>query len=303
LIKSKSLCKPRLVLRLYGGLGNQLFSYAAALCLAKKNNIPLYLDTYSGFFRDRVYKRKYRLSNFSISAKRSVSWEVLGVIYSYLHPLFSYINKRNAFHKRFMIVQDFIEYDARLQKIEIKSPRIIEGFWQSEKYFFDFIDVIRCEFSFHESFINQINQHIPHVNFMKGVALHVRNFQDAHHSNLGNVQSVYYKKAIQYFKDKIIDPHFYLFSDNPALALRRCDFADGQFTIVSNLNLPEGELGELYFMSLFKHFIISNSTYSWWGAWLSRDADKIVVAPSEKIDSGEGLWGFDGLLPDDWIKM
>jgi hypothetical protein len=56
-------------------------------------------------------------------------------------------------------------------------------------------------------------------------------------------------------------------------------------------------------MSLFKHFIISNSTYSWCGASLSRDVDKIVVAPSEKIDSGEGLWGFDGLLPEDWIKM
>ena len=301
--KQTLLVKPCIILRLSGGIGNQLFSYAAAYRLAQYNDVELYLDTISGFFRDHTYKRKFKLYACKLSTKKSLFWEFLGLMLSFIYPLINKWNRNREFVKRFIIVQDLPEFDERLLHLTIQSPKFFEGFWQSEKYFFDILSKIRSEFEFKTSLVNAIRTNFPIPDTSNAVAIHVRNFRDCSHSNMGNIQDVYYSKAIEFYKKRINKPHFYIFSDNSDLALRRCKIEGETFSMVSDLRLPEGEVGELYFMTLFGNFITANSTFSWWGAWLSTHNDKVVIAPGEVVDSGEGCWGFEGLIPDNWIKI
>jgi hypothetical protein len=298
-----SIGKAGVVVRLYGGLGNQLFSYAAAFRLAKKNNVPLFLDTCSGFIRDHNYKRKFRLCFFSISSKRSRLAEIAGIFRILFERWINKSNKNKIFENRTLIYQETIRFDERLLNICVNELKFIEGFWQSEKYFYDVADQIRSEFEFIPSLQERVNAHLPELSIENAIAIHVRNFNDTYHPNKGNIDDIYYSKAIQFYKDKITHPHFFVFSDNPNLAIQRCALTGENFTIVNNFRLPEGELGELYFMSLFRYFIIANSTFSWWGAWLSTQNDKIVIAPGEVVDSGEGCWGFEGLIPLNWITI
>lgn len=301
--KRSFFVKPCIILRLYGGIGNQLFSYAAAFRLAQNNDVTLYLDTISGFYRDHSYKRKYRLYACKLTTQRSFFWELIGLILSFLHPIINKWNRNNVFDKRLIIVQESPKFDERLLYLKINSPKFFEGFWQSEKYFFDILTKIRSEFEFKASLVTAVQTNFPLPDVSNAVAIHVRNFSDTLHSNMGNIQDVYYSKAIELYKKKIDKPHFYIFSDSPDLAIQRCSLKYENFTIVSNWRLPEGELGELYYMTLFRYFIIANSTFSWWGAWLSTQNDKIVVAPGEVVDSGEGCWGFEGLIPANWITI
>lgn len=295
--------KPFIILRLYGGLGNQLFSYAAALRLAESNNIPLYLDTKSGFFRDSIYRRVFRLESLQISAKKSHWAEILGILFTYYRLLFEKMGCQNKCINNYIIIQKNISLDLNIISKKLNHPIFFEGFWQSELYFKDISDKIRSEFKFKEIYISDVLHILDNVKIEKSVAIHIRHFNDLHHANKGNVSDQYYFKAIQFFVKNISNVEFWLFSDQPELAQEKYFFNNYPLTIVSYIIPNSDEIKELFLMSKFKYFIIANSTFSWWGAWLSNEDGKVVVAPSEVIDSGEGSWGFHGLLPDEWVKF
>ncbi len=303
MIKRFNFFKPVILVRLYGGLGNQLFTYAAARRLATYNKCPLYIDDQSGFFRDHVYKRKYQLDFFEIAASKSKWGSRIGVVIAYLRIFLDGINKKRPFDKRRIVQQDILTFDSRLLFLKINKPVIFEGFWQSELYFNDIETEIRKEFVFKQGYVSSTFSELPTINFDISIAIHVRHFKDKKHPNQGNVQDEYYVRAIQFYKQKIPNAQFYLFSDNPESALLRFFKNDESCFLISNLLPNTNEIKELFVMSSFRYFIIANSTFSWWGAWLSSLDDKIVVAPVELIDSGEGYWGFEGLIPQNWICL
>jgi hypothetical protein len=117
------------------------------------------------------------------------------------------------------------------------------------------------------------------------------------------MQDEYYCRAIDFFKELLPDVKYFLFSDNPTIFKNKIYLNQLNPSIVSETFTLADEIEELCFMSKFKYFIIANSTFSWWGAWLSEYNDKIIVAPKNQIDTGETAWGFDGLIPDRWIKI
>ncbi len=303
MIKQFNFFKPVILVRLYGGLGNQFFTYAAARRLATYNKCPLYIDDQSGFIRDHVYKRKYQLDFFNIAASKSKWGSRIGVLIAYLRFYIDGINKKRPFDKRRIIQQDILTFDPRLLILKIKKPVIFEGFWQSELYFKDIEPEIRKEFEFKTDYISSTLSELPSINFDISIAIHVRHFKDKKHPNQGNVQDDYYVRAIQYYKQKIPNAEFHLFSDDPESALLRFFKNDESCFLISNLLPNTNEIKELFLMSRFRYFIITNSTFSWWGAWLSEQEGKIVIAPGEVIESGEGYWGFEGLIPDNWIKI
>ena len=290
-------------LRLYGGLGNQLFTYAAAKRLAVFNNSEILIDNYSGFFRDYKYKRSYRLDNFNIHAR--VSWlaVIIGLfIVIYRHFLGTSFLQR-SFSKRRFIVQEKKEFDSRILELKYNFFIAFEGFWQSETYFKDIELEIRKEFKFNKEIYSKIRKILPEICFENSIAIHVRHFEHNDLSSESNIENDFYFRALEYFKSIHPNLQYFLFSDKPVPAYQRLFKNHENVIIVQEKYLFQDEVQELCFMSHFKYFIIANSTFSWWGAWLSEYKDKIVVAPKTKIDSGETAWGFDGLIPDDWIKI
>jgi len=137
------------------------------------------------------------------------------------------------------------------------------------------------------------------------VALHIRFFDslDENLNSNSNASNDYYLRAIEHIESKITNAHYFIFSDNPGAAASIVPLSQDRYTLVSNNEGDENAYADLWLMSLCKHFIIANSTFSWWGAWLSNNPKKIVIAPGFEKREGKSAWGFYGLLPDNWIKL
>lgn len=301
--KGFRIFSPIIVVKLYGGLGNQLFTYAAAKRLSVFNRCKLYIDAGSGFIRDHKYKRSYQLAAFEISSPTTNWGSLLGFIFTYYRRIIVSITGKSSTPNKIIIDQKKISFDADLLTLKITKPVLFEGFWQSEGYFKDIESIIRSEFRFKQSIVSEMLPFTRQIDFTKAVAIHVRHFKDDHHINQGNVNDDYYKRSILYFQQQIPDAEFWLFSDNPQRALLKFKNFNIECIPISSVVKDSNEVKELFLMSQFRNFIIGNSTFSWWGAWLSDSSDKKVVAPAEIIESGEGCWGFTGLLPEKWIKL
>lgn len=115
----------------------------------------------------------------------------------------------------------------------------------------------------------------------------------------------YYLRAIKKMDNLIKDPHYFIFSDNPELAREKLLLPASKVTFVENNQGEDNSYTDIWLMSLCENFIIANSTFSWWGAWLSENKSKNVISPLIEIAGKENVtsWGFEGLLPDDWIKL
>lgn len=107
----------------------------------------------------------------------------------------------------------------------------------------------------------------------------------------------YYQKAVQIIKEKITNPTFFIFSDDINWAKE--NFKGDEYYFVSNKEIKETE--DLILMSLCKHNIIANSSFSWWGAWLNKNHEKTVIAPRHWLNIKKDIAG--KVLPDSWIKI
>lgn len=135
------------------------------------------------------------------------------------------------------------------------------------------------------------------------VFLHVRFFDDSAEAE-GNASRNYYQRALAAMETRVPNAHYYLFSDKPEAALAKLDIEDdSRVTLVQHNRGDDAAYADLWLMTLCRHAIIANSTFSWWGAWLTETPGKVIIAPGFELRSGPAWWGFRGLLPDRWIKL
>ena len=132
--------------RIFGGLGNQLFCYAAARRLALVNNAELVLDDVSGFTYDDFYQRHYQLDHFSIPCRKATPAERLEPYHRVRRYLKRRWNQRKPFAQRAYLVQAGIDFDPSLLHFKPKGTVYLEGYWQSEEYFMDVADTLRQDF-------------------------------------------------------------------------------------------------------------------------------------------------------------
>lgn len=294
----------KVVLRVLGGLGNQLFCYAAARRLSIINNAELIIDDVSGFKYDHTYKRCYQLDNFNILSNKSdkkYRFEPFSKVRRYL---FKKINLFFPFSKRSFIHQEFIEFDRRLLSAKVNGVMYLEGYWQSEQYFIDIKEIIRKDLKIIPP-TDSINQKIKRsIDSVNSIALHVRFFDNPDVKNSKNNASIdYYIRAIEYMDSLHSNAHYFLFSDNPKQALSVIPLEGDRVTCISHNIGDINAYADLWLMSSCKHFIIANSTFSWWGAWLSDNDEKCIITPDITYNKNFSAWGFDGLIPDNWIKI
>ncbi|MCI5064511.1 alpha-1,2-fucosyltransferase [bacterium] len=300
----------KLIVRLKGGLGNQLFQYAAAYRLAQENDAELVVDTVSGFVRDKKYKRTYVLTPYPLSAREATPWERLS---PFERPRRAFRKRWNAlfpFEQRNYIEAEGVQFDPRLLTLRFSGELYLDGQWQSELYFRDYAKELRDELRFVPP---QEPKIAPTLRGTESVAVHLRWFESLSDQETFNMQKAYYTKALNHMRSVLRAPQFYIFSDNIELAKTRLADCGDDLNFVVDEDLPGGDALAIWTMSQCKHFIIANSTFSWWGAWLSDTLEreeggssvqeKIVISPSTQNEVGVCGWGFEGLIPEGWLKV
>jgi hypothetical protein len=296
----------KIIVKIYGGLGNQLFVYAAARRLALKSKAELIIDSISGFAYDKRFRRSYQLGHFNIlcrKATKSERMEPFGRIRHYLSQLLNHLLPLE--HKSYL-VQKEMDYDPGFLNFRPTRNLYLQGYWQSEKYFKDVEPLIRRDLVIHPPTDIRNLTLAKLISRCTAVAVHVRFFDEPisqKKAKPNNVTSGYYARAVEYIESQLDAPHYFIFSDRPEAALKCIDIPVNRFTLVCHNQGDDNAYADLWLMTLCQHFIIANSTFSWWGAWLASHPGKIIIAPGFEKRDGITHWGFDGLLPTSWLKL
>jgi hypothetical protein len=271
--------KPKVIVGIKGGLGNQLFCYAAGRRLSIVNDAELVIDNTSGFERDFDYKRKYELGLFNIHGRISTSNEIMEPFGRIRRKVARIINKKISYEKRWYIEQEGLDFDSRLINLKVVGQIILDGYWQSEGYFKDISTIIRKDLTFTQSFEASANMEMQPPENSNYVAIHMRWFDMPGLEGGLNLSLQYYINAIRYFDSKLNMPRYYIFSDNSEAARTMFSFISDRINFISDKNSSVHE--DLYFMSRFKYYILSNSTLNWWAAWLSSNLQYVVIPSAD----------------------
>jgi Glycosyl transferase family 11 len=296
---------PNIVIpRIFGGIGNQLFCYAAARRLALFSGAELAIDHRSGFVRDVDYDRRYQLDHFNIECRKASDSELLHPCPRIRRYVLRIANRRRAFYKRTYVQQEGVDFDPRLLRFKPRGTVYLEGYWQSEDYFKDVEAVIREDLRIKPP-NDRVNVDVAaQIRDTFAVAVHLRFFDAPGAPATNNAPADYYARAVTKLEELSPAAHYFLFSDQPEAARRLIPLPDSRVTIVSHNRGDDSAYADLWLMTQATRFIIANSTFSWWGAWLAEDRpEKVVIAPGFTMRHGKMWWGFDRLLPERWIKM
>ena len=288
-----------IIINITGGLGNQLFQYAFGRALSIKNRCQLKLDISS--YQNYEW-HDYSLRPFSIRenfADKSDCELLKGEKFSFVRKI-----KQNIFNnKKFYYSEKDLRFNEKYKNLA--NPAYISGYWQSEKYFKQVEEVIRNEFKI------VIPPSKPNQNLIKkiekenAISLHVRrgNYANIKHVNKvhGTSPLSYYNDAIKVLIPKIPDPVFYIFSDDIEWAKK--NLIINNETVFVDFNNSTTDFEDMRLMSMCKHHIIANSTFSWWGAWLNDSKSKIVIAPKIWFNDVNMNNQTANLIPSNWIRM
>jgi hypothetical protein len=263
---------------LEGGLGNQLFMYAAARSICLDFNLPLFIDIQTGFLKDHRYQRTLKLDLFKVSYTHTIIEEMDFISFNILNRI-KIIFRRLPSQQRFYISD---HYPQNFRNLRLRTF-LLKGYWQSERWFIKYQSILRKEFEFK-------NQPSEEILLMKSdidkkecsVALHLRtkDYQN-------KLDHKYYDQAINMFTTTFNNPFFYIFSDDLTSAIPYENLGEN-FKVISTHNDHE----DFYLISQCKHQIIANSTFSWWAAWLNSFPEKLVFVPQN--------WGFNIEIPSGW---
>jgi hypothetical protein len=288
-----------IIVYLKGGLGNQLFQYAAGRQLAHIHNTTLKLDTTAYYYGG---PRRYELYHFNIQENVAVTEEIrklTDVTQNKFQKLFHILT-----HSHDAISSTHIRYNKALYKADFfKLPDNIylEGYWLSEKYFSNIKDIIRREFAFREKSDEKNQELADSITAVNSVSVHIRRgdfTEDAKAAQSHGICPVqYYRYCIDYITKKIENPHFFIFSDRPEQSKNLLKLSYPATYI--NQNSGEKDYEDMRLMSLCKHNIIANSSFSWWAAWLNANPQKIVLAPQKWF--ADKKFKIDDIIPAGWI--
>lgn len=292
----------RLVItKLIGGLGNQFFQYALGRALSIRNDAPLKLDV-SGY---ESYKlRRYSLSHFNVVEEIASHEEIErfrragSTRPARLAARLGVLPRSRRFTT---IVESGFAFSPEV--LGARGNIYLEGYWQSEKYFKEIEDVIRRELTV-KSEPDGANEQVGRlIRATDSVCVHVRRGDYASNPEITKIYELcppdYYRAAARELTKSVAAPHFFVFSDDPTWARENLEF--NQPTTFVEHNGAGKDYEDLRLMSLCKHFVIANSSFSWWGAWLGADPRKLVFAPKAWFRTREH--DTRDLIPDAWYVI
>ena len=287
---------------LIGGLGNQMFQYAAARSLALAHKVPLHLDI-GGLANYGLHQGFELLRIFNCPAEIASESDVRNILGWQSSPSIRRVVSRPsmaAFRRKGFVVEPHFHYWPGIKNAPCDC--YLMGYWQSEKYFSEVAEQIREDFSFRLPLKYQNAELAKQINRVNAVSLHVRRGDYAHNPKTvathGLCSLDYYRASIRYVSERVRQPQFFVFSDDIEWVKNNLKI-DFPHQYVDHNHGAES-YNDMRLMSMCKHHIIANSSFSWWGAWLNASVNKIVVAPQNWFAIEANT---QDLIPLSWVKL
>ena len=285
-----------------------MFMYANAYTLSKKYSLNLTVDNTSGYFqkKNRTLSREYGLDIFNLSSKKSSKEDKFDTYLKHFFKKFlvffdKFFSKKTFFKEK--INNEKMSYFIPIDISNSKKKIYIEGYYQSEKYFSEFKKNIRSEFSINLNDVNVKDIYKKNLINTNSVSLHLRRnrfksndgkFGDQNYKGTVTFESVidYVNRGIDYFRKNTDNPHFFVWSDNFEEIEKY--FVGDDFTYVKGENIKH----DFYLFQFAKNFIVSPSTFHWWGAWLNNSVNKICIRPKNiNPSNNKDFW------PEKWLVI
>ena len=291
-----------IVIEICGGLGNQMFQYAYGRALSRRRGVELALhwsdedpETPRRFELDRIFDIKARIVTGS-EVKAFMGWQ-----HNRLVRRFIVRSGARRLLSRY-IEEPHFHFAAQMQQVPDRV--YLKGYWQSERYFSDAICSLRDDFSFRRPLSGRNEALVQEMTRGEEtpISLHVRRgdfvSSESVRQKHGSCTLEYYRLAIDYLAERVPRPRFLLFSDDMSWVRARLRPSFPHLLVEHNQGAASFE--DMRLMSLCRHHIIANSSFSWWGAWLNPGPEKIVVAPvkwfADQTDVAD-------LLPKGWVQL
>ncbi|WP_421535362.1 alpha-1,2-fucosyltransferase [Pseudomonas marginalis] len=287
-----------IIAHIIGGLGNQMFQYAAAKALSVEKNTELLLDVTSfdsyalhqGFELNKIFSADFKTASSS-DIKKILGWQAPTIVRSVLHrPRLTWLRKTT------LSIEPSFQYWRGFQ--DLSDNTYLSGYWQSERYFKIIESIIRKDFSFKLPMDNENSRTANLISNTEAVSLHIRRGDYVNNSAYSACSLDYYQAAISHFTHMNKPPTFFIFSDDINWVKEHLKIEHPHCYV--DHNNGAASYNDMRLMSLCKHNIIANSSFSWWGAWLNANNDKIVITPKSWFNTNNHI---DDLIPPTWISL
>lgn len=287
-----------IVVKLWGGLGNQMFQYAFGYNLSKKTGQKMLLDT--EFFQNQpghVGKRSIDIDKLQIpeyecfrrtAILRLLNNKYVGAVTRELPNRYYRVGARMWYTKepihKFVAISD------------VKDSTYFDGYWQSAKYFEEIREELRRIFTPKEPFCEEVLDFYKRIAGEESVAIHMRkgDFGSGKLRKVGHlVEDTYYKRAVEMCRERLVNSKFYVFTDDYEWAKTQLGEED-DIVYVAQI-LRTGVMDDLFGIANCRNGIMSISTFSWWGNWLRKN-DGLVIAP-------KGEYYNEYFFDDRWVRI
>ncbi|HKM02191.1 MAG TPA: alpha-1,2-fucosyltransferase [Sedimentibacter sp.] len=278
-----------IIVKIWGGVGNQLFQYAlyrkllhqgkdakvdlSWFNIKKRNQQRTYkLDLFQTDIRECTRREKKKLANGTDNRRQRIIQKVIGKRKSHVYEKKAYT------------------FDASILE---RDNVYLEGYWQTQLYFADIKEILQKEIIMEHNKSIYFNETLKRIMVTNSISVHIRRSDYLLKAEkYGNIcTKEYYNNALNYMERKIQNPVFYIFTDDMVWA--KDTYKDRKDIVFIDGN-GKAEENDFILMSKCKHNIIANSSFSWWAAWLNGNADKIVIAPDKWINEVD--------TPDIWCE-
>jgi len=292
-----------------GGVGNQLFQYALGRCMMEKTQNAVVFDI-SAYEKNmkRTSKREtpriYALGHFKINV--SIAGEEDRK--SLLLRISRILSKKIARARLILGLSQrgcyYLEREGMFDQsvISIEGDAYVEGYWQKEKYFKEVGHILHEQLKLRDDCSVEGTDIARKMRSENSVSLHVRRgdyvYDKKNIKNLGTCSADYYSSAICYMANNVSAPRFYVFADDIEWAKQNINI---EFPVWYVSEGTFEDFQELMLMSYCKHNIIANSSFSWWGAWLNKNPEKIVIAPRKWFNKKD--LNSPDRIPEKWIRL
>jgi hypothetical protein len=294
-----------IVVRLMGGLGNQMFQYAAGKALAERLNVQLLLDR--TFLDQKPVDAGYTLRDFELDVfKIEAGIAGKSLVRKMRRGLTSRWYRKSS-HIFPFLFPDPVFYETQKPYMkaieELHGPVYMEGYWQSEKYFLSIKKELQEKYFIPVAPASGLNAELlDRIKSSPTISMHVRrgDYVNVESSNKyhGTCSVTYYERAAKLLAEKTGVKQFFIFSDEPDWVKENISLP--YHTTYISHNKGRESYWDLHLMRHCKHHIIANSSFSWWGAWLNPSRSKVVIAPKNWFSDPSA--SDNEIIPEGWIK-